>query len=254
MDLIARESPRTSKPGAGRTSASRTRVNKRRSAARNTLARIPCARRPRSAYYEDGNRPFREPILQDVSQGGIHAVITRNSLGCEVLNTDCMAFADLDYVPPRVPFLEGLFDFGGKKAAARQAAWETETRKTLQAWQGANPSWAFRVYRTAGGLRLLATSQLLPAGTPESTKWPRSRQQRSPLPAALPQPKIVPGAPDAEAVALRRKATLGSFSLGNTAAAGKNGKMAPRLSTAIGTPSPFVNFWKPWDRPRPFGN
>jgi hypothetical protein len=123
----------------------------------------------RSGYYE--GRPFREPILQDLSRGQFRTLITRNSFGCEVLNTDRIAFADIDYDPPRTGLLEAMFDFGQKKALARQKTWETGTLERLRQWQRGNPSWSFRVYRTAGGLRLLVTSGLLQAGSPESDHW-----------------------------------------------------------------------------------
>jgi len=123
----------------------------------------------RAHYYEA--RPFREPVLQDLSQGPVKAIITRNSFGCEVLNTDTVAFADIDYDPPRVGIFSALFGGGKKKAAEAQAAWETQTLEKLQQWQQAHSSWSFRVYRTAGGLRLLVISGLQPASDPASMKW-----------------------------------------------------------------------------------
>ena len=137
------------------------------------LLRLPLSRGPRerdkTGYYAES--PTREPVLQDLTRGNVQAVVTRNSLGCEVLNTDGMAFADLDYVPARPSFFASLLDFGGKKAAERQRAWQAQTLATVRAWQNAHPSWSLRVYRTAGGLRLLATSKLLRVDTLEAKQW-----------------------------------------------------------------------------------
>jgi hypothetical protein len=138
--------------------------------AQTALAHLPAntKRDSRAAYYE--NRPFREPVLQDHSKGPIKALISRNSFGCEVLNTDCAAFADIDFNPPQTGLFASLFG-GRKKAAEAQAAWETQTLEKLRQWQRVNPSWSFRVYRTAGGLRLLRTSGLLQADSFEAKAW-----------------------------------------------------------------------------------
>jgi hypothetical protein len=134
------------------------------------LAKLPPEKRQaKRAQYYDG-RPFREPVLQDLSRGSIKALITRNSFGCEVLNTDAVAFADIDYDPPRTNIFSSLFG-GKKKAAAAQAAWEAQKLETLRQGQREHPSWSFRVYRTAGGLRLLVVSGLKIAGSAESVSW-----------------------------------------------------------------------------------
>lgn len=140
--------------------------------ARDVLARLPITQRTRGdrdSYYE--NRPFREPVLHDFSQGKVKALVSRNSLGCEVLNTDCIGFGDIDYVPERTSVFASLFDFGGKKAAAREKEWEGRTLESLRRWRQSNLTWSFRVYRTAGGLRLLVTSRLLKADAPEALEW-----------------------------------------------------------------------------------
>ena len=138
--------------------------------AQSALARIPpdASQARHAKYYED--RPFREPVLQDHSRGPIKALITRNSFGCEVLNTDCVAFADIDYDAPQVGIFGSLFG-AKKKLAALAAAWEERTLDHLREWQNSNSSWSFRVYRTAGGLRLLRTSGLLAADSPEASAW-----------------------------------------------------------------------------------
>lgn len=136
-----------------------------------TLARLPLAQRGQSkqtAYYE--NSPCREIILEDLSKGNVRTVITRNSLGCDVLNTDSIGFADIDYVPARRSFFASLFG-GAKKREVEKVDWELRTLDGLRNWQRENPSWSFRVYRTAGGLRLLTISKLLVPDGPETIQW-----------------------------------------------------------------------------------
>ena len=67
-------------------------------------------------YYP--NRPFREPVLQEIKNdaGETAAVITRNSYGCHVLNTARVMFVDVDLPEPKSP---GLFSrLFGKPASA----------------------------------------------------------------------------------------------------------------------------------------
>jgi hypothetical protein len=142
------------------------------SRAKETLARLPLAQRGRgkqTAYYESS--PCREIILEDLSKGEVRTVITRNSLGCDVLNTDSVGFADIDYMPPRVSIFASLFGLGAKKREGEKASWELQTLESLRNWQRENSSWSFRVYRTAGGLRLLAISKLLVPDGVETVRW-----------------------------------------------------------------------------------
>jgi hypothetical protein len=132
---------------------------------------IPGQRRQKMDYYAD--RPSREPVLEDVSGKAVKAVITRNSFGCDVLNTDLMAFADLDYARPRnsLTFWQRLTDFSGKLAEGLRQTWETETISRLKAWQSSRSGWSFRLYRTKGGLRVLVTSRLVQAESSERQTW-----------------------------------------------------------------------------------
>src|SRR5262245_40425429 len=52
-------------------------------------------------YYP--NRPFREQILQEVRNlsGEVVAIVTRNSYGCQVLNTARVMFIDVDLPEPQ---------------------------------------------------------------------------------------------------------------------------------------------------------
>jgi len=122
----------------------------------------------RSAYgYPD--RPLREPVLRTIaSDGEAMAVVTRNSYGCEVLNTARAMFIDVDLPPPPTK-RPGLFStlFGGAKIPADAPSPVIEAKLALlQNWQRAHPDFAFRVYRTAGGLRYFLVSALLAPADP----------------------------------------------------------------------------------------
>jgi hypothetical protein len=108
-------------------------------------------------YYP--NRPFREPVIQEIKNdaGEIAAVITRNSYGCLVLNTARVMFVDVDLPEPKSP---GLFSrFFGKPSAAPVVTKSSALAK-VENWTRSNPGWGWRVYRTRAGLRLLATHAL----------------------------------------------------------------------------------------------
>jgi hypothetical protein len=146
------------------------------SRAQSILARLPLDKRDRlnnrDQYYE--NRPFREPILHDASTGQVSALITRNSFGCEVLNTAHALFADIDFVEPDVGLLDSLFGGARKKIAAAHVEWETQTLAKLRDLHRSSSAWGFRVYRTAGGLRLLVTSTLVDANSTEALDFLKS--------------------------------------------------------------------------------
>ncbi len=129
--------------------------------ARAALARLPLDRRGPSSYYE--GRPFREPILEDVSRGDIRTLITRNSLGCDVLNTDRVGFADLDCEPLRTSLFARLFGKAAKLREEHRRAWDEQALVRLRDWQRSNLAWGFRIYRTAAGIRVLVTSHAMPA-------------------------------------------------------------------------------------------
>jgi hypothetical protein len=108
-------------------------------------------------YYP--NRPFREPVLQEIKNdaGETAAVITRNSYACLVLNTARVMFVDVDLPEPKPA---GLFKklFGGA-AAAPVVTLDSAIAK-VENWTRNNPDWGWRIYRTRAGLRLLATHAL----------------------------------------------------------------------------------------------
>lgn len=108
-------------------------------------------------YYP--NHPLREQMLQEFRDlsGQLTAVVTRNSYGCQVLNTAQVMFVDIDLPEPRPPrrgFLASLF--GKAPTAPPPASDPSAALAKVEAWTKANPGWGWRVYRTRAGLRLLA--------------------------------------------------------------------------------------------------
>jgi hypothetical protein len=100
--------------------------------------------------YGYGQRPLREAIL-GAAPGGM---VTRNSYGAEILNTEQVMFADIDF-PPKPGGLKALFS-----RAPDPRKVEADAVQRVQAWAARQPSLGLRVYRTAAGLRLLFTSHL----------------------------------------------------------------------------------------------
>lgn len=113
------------------------------------------------SYYPD--HPFREQVLQELKSpsGVVGAVVTRNSYGCQVLNTARVMFVDIDLPEPKAPgFFQRLF--GGAKPAAADITQEG-TLARIEIWSQKNPDWGWRIYRTRAGMRLLATHALVEA-------------------------------------------------------------------------------------------
>lgn len=115
----------------------------------------------RHGYYPD--RPMREPVLREFKNraGELVAVITRNSYGCQVLNTNHVMFVDIDLPEPKP---DGLWKrlFGGPKIPSPDHA-QVEAIARADAWTAAHPGWGWRIYRTRAGLRLLATHEVFEA-------------------------------------------------------------------------------------------
>lgn len=100
--------------------------------------------------YSYGERPLREQALH-AAPGGM---LTRNSYGAEILNTEQVMFADIDFPPPPTG-LKSLFGGSG-----RDQKNQADSLQRVQAWAASRPELSMRVYRTAAGLRLLFTHQL----------------------------------------------------------------------------------------------
>jgi len=108
-------------------------------------------------YYP--NRPFREQILQEIKNpaGEIAAVVTRNSYGCQVLNTAKVMFVDIDLPEPKST---GLFQRLFGKPSPPPITLESALAK-IETWTHQHPEWGWRIYKTRAGLRLLATQALV---------------------------------------------------------------------------------------------
>ncbi|MCU0725289.1 MAG: hypothetical protein MUE73_05805 [Planctomycetes bacterium] len=103
--------------------------------------------------YSYGERPLREETIEELrgAGGGTAAVLTRNGYGALVLNAGRVLFADIDFpVDPAA----------GRRAAKEADACEARGLLALDAWSKAHPGFGLRVYRTFGGLRCLATTDL----------------------------------------------------------------------------------------------
>ena len=136
-----------------------------RQAVEQLMARIKAGDVPRSThggYYP--NRPFREQILREFKNntGETSAVITRNSYGCQVLNTARVMFVDIDLPEPKPSggFFKRLF---GKPELPPPSNPQSEALARIVNWTRSNSEWGWRVYRTRAGLRLLATHALVEA-------------------------------------------------------------------------------------------
>jgi hypothetical protein len=118
---------------------------------------------PSQAAHYYPNHPLREQILQEIKNdaGELRSVITRNSYGCQVLNTARVMFVDIDLPEPKpVGFLQRLF---GKAKTAPPPQTQNGAMTKIENWTREHADWGWRVYRTRAGLRLLATHGLVEA-------------------------------------------------------------------------------------------
>lgn len=107
------------------------------------LAEVLSGKRSPEGRYLYGDRPVREPVLETIGDPAKpEALITRNSYGALCLNTEDVAFVDVD---------------NGDLNRIRSA-------------QGKNPSWALRVYRTRAGMRVVAMHARLSPASPEAAE------------------------------------------------------------------------------------
>jgi hypothetical protein len=133
--------------------SARTLAQRRLSA---LVERLGAGLMPPHDYDYAGERPPPEPVLERVldESGQVLAVVTRNAYGARVLNTDRALFIDVDFAegPPQ-GFFKSLF---GKAPTPEQAALER-----VEQASHTYPGWAFRVYRTFAGLRLVLLNESL---------------------------------------------------------------------------------------------
>jgi hypothetical protein len=91
--------------------------------------------------YDYGDAPVPEPIVHDFRPEGAAAVVTRNSYGSLVLNTDELMFADVDG--------DSRMGAGALDQAARVAA---------------KNGFSLRLYQTAAGHRIMVTNRRMQGG------------------------------------------------------------------------------------------
>jgi len=118
-------------------------------------------------YYP--NRPFREQILKEFrnAAGDLSALVTRNSYGCQVLNTARVMFVDIDLPEPPRPrglgFSIRILDWPKPKPPPDMSGPRNAALAKVENWTRDNNQWGWRIYQTRAGLRLLATQSLVEA-------------------------------------------------------------------------------------------
>jgi hypothetical protein len=108
--------------------------------------------------YEYWNGFIREEVLEEVcaGDGRVLAVLTRNSYGATVLNTETVLFGDIDV--PEAGWLARLLEKFGKQKKDKDYY-----LAKIDNYQKTNPQYTFRVYETYAGLRFVITNQVFEA-------------------------------------------------------------------------------------------
>lgn len=119
------------------------------------VAMIQAGKKPDSYLYSD--KPLREEILEEwkKSDGSTSVAITRNPMGCLVMNTTTIMFVDVDIPESESPGLFGLL-FGKKKPDPSEQK-EGEAIGKVRNMVKLDSRCGVRIYRTRGGLRYLLT-------------------------------------------------------------------------------------------------
>lgn len=121
------------------------------------------SREPKQQRYCYGDdRPMREEVLREfrAPDGSLRAAITRNSYGCLVLNTADLMFVDVDAPEAKESaWLAGLFGFREPDHTRDPDAFMNTLAARVLDWISRWPNWGWRVYRTAAGVRLLASHE-----------------------------------------------------------------------------------------------
>ncbi len=140
-------------------------------AARRIADRLASGDRRHPGRYEYGDRPLREETLREFRDeaGALSAVITRNSHGCQILNTARLMFVDVDLGEEtgRGGVLGWLL--GGRKIDARREAARQSVLDRAEEWTRLHPGWGWRVYQTRAGLRLAAAHRAIAPDDPICT-------------------------------------------------------------------------------------
>lgn len=122
----------------------------------------------KSQQYSYGDRPLPEPQLRSFGDG---AIVTRNLYGALVLNTNRLMFVDIDGptrpAGPAPSLLSGFSLLFRKSASAAPTAVSDPAIQAMDSIVQRH-SLSARVYQTAAGHRLLITSAVFHAGSPDS--------------------------------------------------------------------------------------
>ena len=109
------------------------------------LAQRIATDRGAGSLYDYGDAPVPEPIVHDFRPEGTAAVVTRNSYGSLVLNTDELLFADVD---TSTAMAKGPFEQVARVARGH--------------------GFSLRFYQTAAGYRVMVTNRQIRAGGDEA--------------------------------------------------------------------------------------
>jgi len=113
-------------------------------------------------HYPYGVRALREEIVLEIAgEGDVPpAIVTRNTYGSLVINAPAVMFVDIDVPEPgMLKRLGGLFSGASRPDSALEA---------LKASVTTASSSSFRIYKTAGGYRLIATERTFDPGSTEA--------------------------------------------------------------------------------------
>jgi len=122
----------------------------------------PPADRGSADLYGYPKGPLREETLREVAKdrGEPSAVITRNALGCSVLNCSNVMFVDIDIED--APAASGGFFkslFGKKQDTGSDSSSKAQAVKRVEDYVRAQSD-SVRIYETRGGLRILFTNRV----------------------------------------------------------------------------------------------
>lgn len=111
--------------------------------------------------------PLREEVIERGNSPTDSYIISRNRLGCLVLNTSNVVFLDVDcpkQKSSRLSILNWLIGLFTKSTQVESKPTIDPALERARSWVNANSSCGLRAYRTAGGFRFLITDSL---GSPE---------------------------------------------------------------------------------------
>lgn len=120
----------------------------------------------KGGYYE-GERPFREEIVDEFTDDGQQiGIISRNNYGVLVLNTPNVFIADVD--KPKASQAKSLFGLFKKKQ--QEPSFEQQLIEKIDNLCLQDSSLGLRLYRTMNGYRIIITTKLIPASEANSVR------------------------------------------------------------------------------------